>query len=1126
MRFKFKYCIILFLLTQNIFCQNNLIIGNAIGINNTQIEIPVIINNTDNFTGFQFDVTLPSNVTYVNNSIIQSSRFVNHSINASLINSTTIRFIAYSPNNTNFTGNSGEIFRFKITPNLSSATYPISISNAIITNISAINILNNTTNGSLQILNNINTNEIIIGNSSGNNYSEIEISVSLNNSQLINAFQFDIALPNNINYVTNSIITSNRFAGHTISASIINGTILRFLAYSANNSNFIGNSGEMFRFKLRPSTTPGIYPLNISNGIISNLTYGNVITNSTNGNLQVLISNEINTLSLGNSSGYNNTEIEIPVSISNSQEIQTFQFDIVIPNGVVFTPNSIVKSSRLINHNVTSNMINQNTIRFIVSPQINQNLIGNLGEVFRFKLTTNINPGIYPLYINNPILSNINFGNIITNQSDGQLEIITQSNINLITIGTVTGENNSQITIPVSIENSQQFNGFQFDLTLPNNTTFIDGSILFGNRNTNHIISSNLINSNTIRFICYSPNNDWFTGNNGVVFYFNIITNLPSGSYPIIISNIIISNTVLGNIYTNSNNGIVNINSSELIISPTAFQLGDIPINQPHTIDVTFENSGNSNITISSFNCPNWIINSSPLPITIPPFTTINIPFILTPSNLGALNQNILVNQNGNSNTNLINILANVVSSNYLKIIDKTVLRNSSDIVNLNLINSNSIRAIQFDINFPSGFILNNSNIQPSSIISNFSISSNILANGNYRFVIYSLNSSIIPQGNNLLLSLPIYIQNSVALGDYQFTISNVILSNSNNQNCYSNPLSTGIIHVVDNIVNTPPIAQNDNINTYIGCNSSILIGNISSLLANDYDADGNTLTALLNSPTSHGNITINTDGTFTYINDGTNNQFDSFTYIVNDGLVNSNIATVYITLNPQITPLFNQVAPICSGNTLAALPTTSNNSITGTWFPEINNTSTTTYTFTPNSDQCANTTTMTIQVSNISAPTGLNLQTLLDGQTIGDIVVTGQNIIWYASESDAISQINSLPSNTILVDGETYYATQTINNCTSQSSFSVTINLTLNLPIIIKNNLIFFPNPVENNFYFESDTMISKIEIKNILNQLIIAKNYNSLSGEINLSILKSGNYIFTIYTEEGQKNIKIIKN
>jgi serine protease inhibitor len=57
---------------------------------------------------------------------------------------------------------------------------------------------------------------------------------------------------------------------------------------------------------------------------------------------------------------------------------------------------------------------------------------------------------------------------------------------------------------------------------------------------------------------------------------------------------------------------------------------------------------------------------------------------------------------------------------------------------------------------------------------------------------------------------------------------------------------------------------------------------------------------------------------------------------------------TLTVVVNVGTTPTFTQVAPICSGDALAALPTTSNNGITGNWSPALNNTQTTTYTFTP----------------------------------------------------------------------------------------------------------------------------------------------------------------------------------
>ena len=73
---------------------------------------------------------------------------------------------------------------------------------------------------------------------------------------------------------------------------------------------------------------------------------------------------------------------------------------------------------------------------------------------------------------------------------------------------------------------------------------------------------------------------------------------------------------------------------------------------------------------------------------------------------------------------------------------------------------------------------------------------------------------------------------------------------------------------------------------------------------------------------------------------------------------------TLTITVNPNITPTFNAINPICSGDTLAALPTTSIELINGSWSPAINNTATTTYTFIPTLGQCSLSTTLTVTVN------------------------------------------------------------------------------------------------------------------------------------------------------------------
>jgi len=82
--------------------------------------------------------------------------------------------------------------------------------------------------------------------------------------------------------------------------------------------------------------------------------------------------------------------------------------------------------------------------------------------------------------------------------------------------------------------------------------------------------------------------------------------------------------------------------------------------------------------------------------------------------------------------------------------------------------------------------------------------------------------------------------------------------------------------------------------------------------------------------------------------------------------------AHISVAVNPNITPTFTQVNPICAGDALSPLPTTSINGITGTWSPPLNNTNTTNYIFTPTTGICATTASMTITVYSLPIATTL----------------------------------------------------------------------------------------------------------------------------------------------------------
>ncbi len=96
--------------------------------------------------------------------------------------------------------------------------------------------------------------------------------------------------------------------------------------------------------------------------------------------------------------------------------------------------------------------------------------------------------------------------------------------------------------------------------------------------------------------------------------------------------------------------------------------------------------------------------------------------------------------------------------------------------------------------------------------------------------------------------------------------------------------------------VNDPPLATNDQYRSLK--NKPLRVDAVSGVLRNDCDSDGDRLSVVLVTGPTHGRLTLNTDGSFTFGPQLHYVGIDHFQYRVSDGKNRSNIATVTITLD------------------------------------------------------------------------------------------------------------------------------------------------------------------------------------------------------------------------------------
>lgn len=99
---------------------------------------------------------------------------------------------------------------------------------------------------------------------------------------------------------------------------------------------------------------------------------------------------------------------------------------------------------------------------------------------------------------------------------------------------------------------------------------------------------------------------------------------------------------------------------------------------------------------------------------------------------------------------------------------------------------------------------------------------------------------------------------------------------------------------------NAAPVAAAD---SYSLDQGKTLAVPVNGVLVNDSDADKDGITAIKVTNPSFGTLTFNSNGSFTYIHNGSQNTSDSFTYKVNDGTVDGNTTTVSLTIRMMSAP-------------------------------------------------------------------------------------------------------------------------------------------------------------------------------------------------------------------------------
>jgi len=420
------------------FAVNELHCGNMFAYSGNQANLSLSINNMEAFTGFQFDLQLPSPLAYLPGSVLLTNRKTNHFISANVLSGNVLRIVAYSPNNQPFSGNNGDVVTMSFSVNGTGGWYPLNLNNVIIGNSNGQNIVSASYNGYLEIAaaniwcdNNLNFGDVSILDTSRQilriyNYGNDTLKV--NQLQFTNTVFFsDITLPFRVNQWEYADIP------------------VKFHPPTEGQA-----SGTMKIF----SNDPDENPKNISlsgNGFIPNY------------------------LSVMDTSCFKSDTVTVQVSAENYEPFVGFQFDISFPASMSYIPNSVTLTNRAQGHMVQASLINSTTLRVVAFSMQQLPFLGNSGAVVNLGFAVNVTgtENTLPLTLSNAIMGNSQSQNILYGTNDGEITIIRLPSVG----GTITypnADNTPLSNITLKLKNS---NGNTVTTTSSDNS----GNYIFDN---------------------------------------------------------------------------------------------------------------------------------------------------------------------------------------------------------------------------------------------------------------------------------------------------------------------------------------------------------------------------------------------------------------------------------------------------------------------------------------------------------------------------------------------------------------------------------------------------------------------------------------------------------------------
>ena len=273
---------------------------------------------------------------------------------------------------------------------------------------------------------------------------------------------------------------------------------------------------------------------------------------------------------------------------------------------------------------------------------------------------------------------------------------------NVVSLSSVRGAPNEEVTVSVSLQNSDAVAALQLSIPLDESLTLVEGSATLGSRASSHQATVGVKNG-VLNVMVYSLSMTALSGTSGEVVRFNLKLGKEPKDIALAPSKTMLTQSDGQSTTATCQNGEVSIRTAKAQYGNMEVDFGHVPIRDTYTQTVSVTNVGNEPLTITALNFSdvNVFSSTTSFPLTIAAGDTEELNVTYKPTERGSVERTMQVVCNNISKLNTITLKADPFAVNELHVQDAEGVSDEETTIHLTMNNMDDITGFQFEFALP-----------------------------------------------------------------------------------------------------------------------------------------------------------------------------------------------------------------------------------------------------------------------------------------------------------------------------------------------------------------------------------------------------------------------------------------